>query len=65
MISKEMSIKDVVSRYPETFPVFQRYGLGCMGCGAALFENIEQGAEAHGVDANALVADLNVAISER
>jgi hybrid cluster-associated redox disulfide protein len=33
--------------------------LGCLGCQAALFESIEQGAEVHGVDADALIADLN------
>jgi hybrid cluster-associated redox disulfide protein len=59
MIRKNMSIEEVVARYPKTVPVFQRYGLGCVGCEAALFENIEQGAEVHGVDPDALVKDLN------
>jgi len=61
MINKNMSIDDVVKKYPETIPVFERYGLGCVGCQAALFENIEQGAEIHGIDVGALVKDLNKA----
>lgn len=63
-ITKEMSIVDVVQKYPQTVQVFRSYGMGCLGCAAARFENIEQGAAAHGIDANALVADLNKAVSE-
>lgn len=54
-----MTIDEIVKKYPETRDTFERHGLGCVGCGAALFENVEQGAEVHGVDVNALIADLN------
>ncbi|HWR43286.1 DUF1858 domain-containing protein [Sporomusa sp.] len=63
-ITKEMSIVDVVQKYPQTVQVFRNYGMGCLGCAAARFENIEQGAAAHGIDATALVADLNKAVTE-
>jgi hybrid cluster-associated redox disulfide protein len=59
MISRKMSIEEVVRRYPQTRNIFERYGLGCIGCQAALFESIEQGAEIHDIDVNALIADLN------
>ncbi|MCX5808516.1 MAG: DUF1858 domain-containing protein [Proteobacteria bacterium] len=65
MIYKHMSIDDVVKTYPETVAIFERHGLGCVGCQAALFENIEQGAEIHGIDVNALVEDLNRAVNLR
>ncbi len=64
MIYKHMSINDVAKIYPETLAVFERYGLGCVGCRAALFENIEQGAEIHGIDVNTLVEDLNGAVNK-
>ena len=64
MIYKHMSIDDVVKTYPETVAIFERHGLGCVGCQAALFENIEQGAEIHGIDVNTLVEDLNRAVSK-
>ena len=38
-ITKEMSIIDVVQQHPETLEVFQKFGLGCIGCAAARFEN--------------------------
>jgi hybrid cluster-associated redox disulfide protein len=63
-ITKEMSIVDVVQKYPQTVEVFRNYGMGCLGCAAARFENIEQGAAAHGIDATALVTDLNKAVNE-
>lgn len=59
MIEKKMSIDEVVKKYPETIPVFERYGLGCVGCQAALFEDIEQGAEIHGIEVDELIKDLN------
>jgi hybrid cluster-associated redox disulfide protein len=61
-ITKTMGIVEIVENHPETLAVFQKYGLGCIGCAAAHFENLEQGALAHGIDIEALVADLNKAI---
>lgn len=65
MIRKDMSISDVLKKYPESFSIFEEFGLGCIGCRAALFEDIEEGARVHGVDVEALVASLNSAIVKR
>jgi hybrid cluster-associated redox disulfide protein len=64
MINKKMSIGDVVKKHPETIATFERHRLGCLGCQAALFESIEQGAEVHGVNADALIADINRVIRQ-
>lgn len=61
VITKDMSIIDIVQKYPQTIEVFRNYGLGCIGCAAARFENLEQGAQAHGMDVEALLIDLNKA----
>jgi hybrid cluster-associated redox disulfide protein len=58
-ITADMTITDVVSKYPETVEVFKRYGMHCFGWMAARYENIEQGARAHGIDVPALIKDLN------
>ena len=60
-INKNMNIMEVVQNYPQTVEVFRNYGMGCLGCAAARFEDIEQGANAHRVDVEALVTDLNEA----
>ncbi len=59
MINRKMSIEEVVRKHPETIATFQQHGLGCLGCQAALFESIEQGAEVHGINVEDLIADLN------
>ena len=63
MISKDMSITEVVEKYPDTAEIFMQHGMHCLGCMAARFENIEQGALAHGIDVDALIEDLNKSIS--
>lgn len=65
MITKEMGIRDIVMKYPQTVAVFQAHGMGCLGCSAARFENLAQGAAAHGIDIDKLVQDLNDAIAEK
>jgi hybrid cluster-associated redox disulfide protein len=62
-ITKHMTIEEVVQRYPETVQVFSRYGVGCLGCSAAQYDNVEQGAAIHGLDAEQLVKELNACIS--
>ena len=64
-LTKEMGIMEVVSQYPETVEVFVNAGMGCLGCAAAHFENIEQGAGAHGIDIDKLIEDLNAAIEAK
>ena len=61
-ITKDMSILEVVQKYPDTVDVFVNAGMGCLGCAAAHFENIEQGAMAHGIDVDQLVMDLNTGV---
>jgi len=63
-INKEMSIIDIVQQYPETIEVFARNGLGCIGCAAARFENLEAGARVHGLDPEQLVEELNAALTK-
>ena len=58
-LTKDMSIMEVVQSYPDTVPVFLYAGMGCFGCMAARFENVEQGALAHGIDVDSLVDALN------
>lgn len=62
-ITKDMGLLEIVQQYPETIEVFQRYGLGCLGCAAARFENLEAGAKVHGIDINKMVEDLNAAVT--
>lgn len=64
-ITKNMSIREVIQKYPETFEIFTKHGLHCIGCAMSHFENIEQGASAHGIDIKKLVYDLNKKIAKK
>ena len=63
-ITKEMPIGKIVMEHPETFEVFMKHGLHCIGCAAAHFENLEQGCGAHGIDVEIIVKDLNAAVEK-
>ena len=63
LITKEMGIKECVQKYPKTAAVFMEFGMGCLGCAAAHFENIEQGAVGHGINVPALMEALNKAVA--
>ncbi len=63
-ISKDMNIMDIVQACPESVAVFQKYGLGCIGCAAAHFENLEAGAKVHGFDPDEMVDEINKLIEQ-
>lgn len=62
-ITKEMSIQEIVSNNPEVVEVLAQFGLGCIGCAMASYETLEQGAMAHGIDADDLVKAINEKLS--
>lgn len=64
MIDKRTTVEEVLTKYPQTVEVFDRMGLGCAGCSAAVFENIEQCAAVHGVDADELLENLKEVLPE-
>lgn len=61
MVTKDMSIGEIVEKWPTTVEVFKSHGMGCLGCAIAHFETLEEGANAHGIDLDALLCDLSMA----
>lgn len=64
MVTKDMNIMEVVEKYPIAVEVFQRHGLGCVGCMIASGETLAEGIEAHGLDTKAILAEINSLIKE-
>ena len=64
IVTKEMGIMDIVQQYPESLEIFAKYGLGCIGCAAARFENLEAGARVHGFIPDDMVNDINELINK-
>jgi len=64
-ITKDMNIFEIVNKYPDTVEVFGKYGFHCIGCVAAKFETLEQGAQAHEIDVEKFVKDLNAVLEKK
>ncbi len=45
-----MGLGEFAEKHPNAVSILMNYGLHCIGCHAAAFETIEQGAKSHGMD---------------
>jgi hybrid cluster-associated redox disulfide protein len=61
-ITKDMTIGDVVKKYPATVSALMNYGMGCIGCPSAQAESLEDAARVHGIEVSKLVDSLNNSI---
>ncbi len=59
MITKEMTIRQVLEKDINSAEIFLESGMHCVGCPSASGETIEQACMVHGLDADILVAKLN------
>ncbi len=57
-ISPQSVISDLVAALPIAADVLTQFGLGCSGCGVSKYETIEQGAKAHGLRVEPIIAAL-------
>lgn len=54
-----MSIMEAIQADPRARDIFAAHGLACTGCMGVSLESIEDGAKMHGIDPDAILADLN------
>lgn len=59
MITKEMSILEIIQKYPEAMVIFKKYNMSCSHCMGASLESLEVGAKQHGVNVEQLLSELN------
>ncbi len=64
MITRDMTIEEIIRKYPETINVFRKFGLNCMECQIAAVEEVEHGADVHQVDVDQLLDELNQIIEK-
>ncbi len=57
--NKDMTFAQAMQTSPQVALVLRKYNLGCIGCMGAQNESIEQGCQAHGLDVNEILKDLN------
>jgi len=64
-ITRDTNILEAVQSHPEVAEVFAKYGLGCVGCMIASGESIGEGIDAHGLNADAIIAEINTLIESK
>jgi hybrid cluster-associated redox disulfide protein len=65
MITAEMGINEVVTKYPQTIKVFFHYGMKCTGCYISGFHSIAESAKQWDIELEPLLKDLNDVIAEK
>ncbi len=67
LITKEMTIGDVVAKYPSVIEPLQSAGVHCVGCHVSYHETLEQGFKGHGMsdeEIENVISKLNLAVEE-
>lgn len=59
MITKDMTVSEVLEMDDKYEDIFAKHLLSCAGCPGAQMETLEQAAEGHGIELEKLLADLN------
>ena len=63
MVTKDMTIGQLLMAYPNVAPVLMEVGMHCLGCPSAQAESLADAAMVHGMDADALVEKINAFIN--
>jgi hydroxylamine reductase len=59
MIEKTMTIGKLLEDAPEKADILLQSGMHCLGCPTAQHETIEEACEAHGIDIEEMLKQLN------
>lgn len=59
MISKEMTIGQIIEQDQTKADVLMGFGMGCVGCPSAQAETLEEAAMVHGINLEELLVELN------
>lgn len=59
MITKEMTIAQVIQIKEDAPQILMNFGMGCIGCPSAQTESIEDAAAVHGLNVDELLLALN------
>ena len=63
LITKQTTIEEIISSYPETVKFFNDLQMSCGSCFAVKFDTLENGALMLGMDVNDLLTRLNQFVS--
>ena len=64
-VTKDTIILDVLLMDKGTAPFFLEIGMHCLGCPSASGETVEEACAVHGVDADELIAKINMFLGNK
>ena len=64
-VTKDMNIREMVLMDEGIAEILMNAGMHCLGCMMSHFENLEQACAVHGIDADALVDQINEYLRQR
>lgn len=62
-VSKDMLIGEILQVDEKIAPLLMEAGMHCLGCPSAQGESLEMACMVHGIDADALLENINKAIA--
>lgn len=68
LVNLDMTIGEVVQKFPKAADIMLGYGLHCVGCAVNPYETIEQGALGHGMDEEMIrdmMEDINMVVNKK
>ena len=60
-LTSDMTVAQVMSRWPDSVRVFLDFRMNCVGCPIAAFHSVEEASREHGIDGHAVLAKLRSA----
>ncbi len=67
-VTKDMTVGEVIEKYPDTAEIMMSHGLHCFGCSVNTFESVEMGARGHGIpdgEIDMMVQEINDYIAKK
>ena len=59
MIEKNITIGELLEKFPDKADILLESGMHCLGCPASQMETLEEACEVHGIDVDELIEKLN------
>jgi hybrid cluster-associated redox disulfide protein len=60
-LTSDMTVEQVMSRWPDSVRVFLDFRMNCVGCPIAACHSVEEASREHGIDRRAVLAKLRSA----
>ena len=64
VITPDLLMADILTRWPETVPVFLAHRMSCIGCYMSSFDTLEDALVVHGLTIETIVDELNQRVAE-